>query len=78
MFFKKAHKLWLFFAIFRFFNGDSGAFTLFEATPEFLKISQINDNDKEVYSAELKPRTIPRSLSGNENTILDEFFTSQT
>jgi len=68
----------MFYLIFRFFNGDSGAFSLFEATPESLKISQIDDNDKEVYSAVLKPRTILRSLSDNENTILDEFFTSQT
>lgn len=62
----------------KFFNGETGAFTLFEATPESLNISQINDNGKEVYSAELKPRTILRSMSDNENTILDEFFTSQT
>lgn len=62
----------------KFFNGQSGAFTLLEATPEFLKISQIDDNGKEVYKAKLKPRTSSRSLSDAENTILDEFFTSQT
>lgn len=66
------------FVICRFFNGQSGAFTLLEATPEFLKISQIDDNGKEVYRAKLKPRTSSRSLSDAENTILDEFFTSQT
>lgn len=50
-----------------------------EVTPEFLKISQIDDNEKEVYRTQLKPRTILRSLSDNdENTILDEFFTSQS
>ena len=64
--------------IFRFFNGERGAFTLFEATPESLTISQIDDNGKQVYGAKLKPRTNHRSLSDNENTILDEFFTSQT
>lgn len=65
--------------IFRFFNGQSGAFTLFEATPEFLKISQIDDNENEVYRTQLKPRTIIRSPNDNdENTILDEFFTSQS
>lgn len=76
--FRETHNPFLFFPIFRFFNGETGAFTLFEATPESLNISQIDDKGKEVYSAELKPRTILRSMSDNENTILDEFFTSQT
>lgn len=44
------------FCVFRFFNGDYGAFTLLEATPEFLKISQIDENGNEVNKAQLKPR----------------------
>lgn len=40
----------------KFFNGYYGAFTLFEATPEFLKIKQINENGKELYKAQLRPR----------------------
>ncbi|XP_020600776.1 tartrate-resistant acid phosphatase type 5-like isoform X1 [Orbicella faveolata] len=40
----------------KFFNGYYGAFTLFEATPEFLKITQINENGKELYKAQLRPR----------------------
>lgn len=64
----------------KFFNGQTGAFTLLEATPEFLTISQINDRGRQVYQAKLLPRTCSRSQSSSdaENTILDEFFTSQT
>lgn len=29
---------------------------MFEATPEFLKITQINENGKELYKAQLRPR----------------------
>lgn len=41
---------------FWFFNSYYGAFTLFEATPEFLKITQINENGKELTKAQLTPR----------------------
>lgn len=41
---------------FWFFNSYYGAFTLFEATPEFLKITQINENVKELNKAPLTPR----------------------
>ena len=69
----------IFILFFRFFYGQTGAFTLLEATPECIKIIQIDDSGKQVYSAQLKPRTILQSLSDNdENTILDEFFTSQS
>lgn len=64
--------------IFRFFSGDCGAFTLFEATPEFLKVSQINDYGNELHKTKLKPRTVIQSLDDEENTMLDEFFTSQS
>lgn len=63
---------------FRYFNGQTGAFTLLEATPDFLMISQIDDRGRQVYQAKLLPRTSSQPQSDAENTILDEFFTSQT
>lgn len=62
----------------KFFKGDCGAFTLLEATPEFLKVSQIDDCGNELYKAKLKPRTIIQSLEDEENAMLDEFFTTQS
>lgn len=62
----------------KFFNGQCGAFTLFEATPECLSVSQIDEHGNELHKAKLKPRTIIQSLDDEENTILDEFFTSQS
>lgn len=62
----------------KYFNGQTGAFTLLEATPDFLMISQIDDRGRQVYQAKLLPRTSSQPQSDAENTILDEFFTSQT
>ena len=64
--------------IFRFFSGVCGAFTLFEATPEFLKVSQISEYGKELYKATLKPRAVLQSVDDEEDMMLDEFFTSQS
>lgn len=62
----------------KFFHGDCGAFTLFEATREFLKVSLIDDAGNELYNIKLKPRTAIQSMDDEENAILDEFFTSQS
>lgn len=51
---------------------------MFEATPECLKVTQIDDYGNEVYKAQLKPRTMTQPLVDEEDTILDEFFTSQS
>ena len=68
----------LFFCICRFFHGNSGAFTLLEATPEVLKVFQIDENGNEVYNTQLQPRTIIQSLNDAEDVLLDDFFTSQS
>lgn len=67
-----------FFCICRFFHGNSGAFTLFEATPEVLKVFQIDEYGNEVYNTHLHPRTTIQSLNDAEDVLLDDFFTSQS
>ncbi|CAH3027844.1 unnamed protein product [Porites evermanni] len=62
----------------KFFHGNSGAFTLFEATPEVLKVFQIDEYGNEVYNTQLQPRTTIQSLNGAEDVLLDDFFTSQS
>ena len=59
----------LFFCVFRFFYGKRGAFTLFEATPEFLYISQIDDNANEVHKAQLKPRNSATAITAVPKAI---------
>lgn len=62
----------------KFFYGQAGAFTLFEATPEVITVSQINEYGRALYNTQLKPRTIIQSLNDAEDAMLDEFFTSQS
>lgn len=62
----------------KFFHGNSGAFTLFEATPEVLKVFQIDEYGNEVYNTHLQPRTTIQSLNDAEDVLLDDFFTSQS
>lgn len=62
----------------KFFHGDCGAFTLFEATPNFLRVSLIDEFGNELYKTKLKPRRTIQTMEDEENAILDEFFTSQS
>lgn len=51
---------------------------MLEATPEVLKVFQIDEYGNEVYNTQLQPRTIIQSLNDAEDVLLDDFFTSQS